>query len=166
VATAAKAEDLPAGGEAAPKKKKKGLIIIIAAVLLLAVGGGAAWFFLKPKPQEEAAPKKVVKKPEFMSIEPWFTVNLTSGGDDRYLQAGLVLEITDPKAQEAIKAKMPLLRSGILLLLSGKSAKELLTAEGKEKLASEVLELIRGKLDVAPPENGVEAVHFSVFVIQ
>lgn len=166
MATAAKAEDLPVGGEAAPKKKK-GLLIIIAAVLVLALGGGAAWFFLKPKPQEEqAAPKKVAKKPEFMSIEPWFTVNLTSGGDDRYLQAGLVLEITDPKALEAIKAKMPLLRSGILLLLSGKSAKELLTAEGKEKLASEVLELIRGKLDVAPPENGVEAVHFSVFVIQ
>lgn len=165
MATAAAKADVSADGAAAPSGNKKTvLIIIVAVVVALVAGGAAAWFLLRQT--VEAQVRAAKKDTEFITVEPAFTVNLAAGGEERFLQAGIVYEISNKKTDAQLKQRLPLIRSGILLLLSGKTTKELLTADGKRKLATEILELTRAQLDVAPPDHGVEGVHFAVFLIQ
>lgn len=145
-------------GDAAPKKgKKKLIIIIVAVVLLLAIAGGGALFFMKKKQAEEEAaaegdgtahvekkPKKEKKKedkhalPVFVPLDP-FVVNLADREVDRYAQIGITLQVEDAKVADEIKAYLPAIRNNILLLLAHKTAEELMTADGKEKLARQVL---------------------------
>ncbi len=143
----------------APKKGPKKLIIIIAAVaLLLVVGGGGAFFMMKKKSDAAAAeedgggdhgkPAKEAKKPEhgkgdhatpptFIPLDP-FVVNLADRESERFAQIGINLQVDDPKMSEEMKAYMPAIRNAVLLILSHKTSEELLTAEGKQKLAEEI----------------------------
>ncbi|MFG6456715.1 flagellar basal body-associated FliL family protein [Roseateles sp. BYS96W] len=145
----------PAAEEAAPKGGgSKKLIIILAAVLVLVlVGGAAAFMLLKKKAHaedgEEGAeaaevapkPKAHVKSdhpPTFVPLDP-FTVNLADKDVDRFAQIGVTLQVDDPKFADQIKAYMPAIRSNVLMVLSHKTAVELLTIEGKEKLARDIM---------------------------
>lgn len=145
----------PAANEAAPKGGgAKKLIIILAAVLVLVLAGGAtALVLLKKKPAAEGedgyeqaddhAPKAKAKPksdhpPTFVPLDP-FTVNLADKDVDRFAQVGITLEVEDPKFAEQIKAYMPAIRSNVLMVLSHKTATELLTREGKEKLARDIM---------------------------
>jgi flagellar FliL protein len=149
-------------GEAAPKKGNKKLIIIVAAAVLLlaAIGGGAVFMMKKKAADEEAAaagdgeeettqvekkkPKKEHKKddkkvlPVFVPLEP-FVVNLADREADRFAQIGLTLQVEDAHAGDEIKAYLPAIRNNILLLLAHKTATELMEADGKEKLARQIL---------------------------
>ena len=151
--------------EAKPKKGKKGLIIIIAAVLLLAGGGGAGWFFfLKPKPEasadaeedhKPAAHKEKAKVKTFANLDP-FTVNLADEGGERFIQVAVVLEVADAKVSSDLTAQMPAVRNAVLMLLSSKLAKELLTVPGKERLAEEIATAAGVQLGWEPPEDDEE----------
>ncbi|MBA4343807.1 MAG: flagellar basal body rod protein [Methylibium sp.] len=143
----------PAAADAPPASGgKKKLIIIIAVVLVLVLGGGvAAMLLLKKKPPAEgeegeeaaaavhtpAATPKPGTPPVFVPLEP-FTVNLADKDVDRFAQVGVTLEVVDAKFGEQIKAYMPAIRSNILMVLSHKTAAELLSLEGKQKLAKEI----------------------------
>jgi flagellar protein FliL len=198
--------------DAAPPAKggKKKLIIIIAAVLLVVlIGGGAAFFLLKKKPAEgeegeehaqaethAPAPKAKPKrdpafKPVFVPLDP-FTVNLADKESERYAQIGVTLEIDDAKTEADLKLYMPAIRNNILMVLSHKTAAQLLTREGKDKLAQSILyasvrplgydieedeEEEEPAADAAPPKKKkkkkkpptnlpVTAVHFSNFIVQ
>jgi flagellar FliL protein len=61
---------------------------------------------------------------------------------------------------------MPVIRSRMLLLLAAKTAEELATTAGKQKLMAELLAEARAPLAGDSPTRGVENVHFSAFVIQ
>jgi flagellar FliL protein len=102
---------------------------------------------------------------EYLSGDPNYTVNLADDDADRYLQLGLVFEITDVQAGLELKERMPALRSDILLLLSAKKSRELNTREAKDQLAEELLALTRRVLP-ARQRKGVKAIDFSMFVIQ
>ena len=201
--------------DAAPPAKggKKKLIIIIAAALLVVlIGGGAAFFLLKKKPAEgaeeggdghaqaearEPAPKAKPKRdpktpPMFLPLDP-FTVNLADKESERYAQIGVTLEIEDAKVGEEIKLYMPAIRNNILMVLSHKTAAQLLTREGKDKVAQSILyasvrplgydieedeDEDEATADGAPPPKKkkkkkkvpmnlpVTAVHFSNFIVQ
>jgi flagellar FliL protein len=144
----------PAAEEAAPKGGgSKKLIIILAAVLVLVLGGGgAAFMLLKKKPVaeegedgeavEEHAPKakahaKSDHPPTFVPLDP-FTVNLADKDVDRFAQIGITFQVEDPHFADQIKAYMPAIRSNVLMVLSHKTAVELLTREGKDKLAKDI----------------------------
>ncbi|WP_269633777.1 flagellar basal body-associated FliL family protein [Pelomonas sp. BJYL3] len=150
MATPAGAEAAAAGGGGGGKKK---LIIIIAAVLLLVIiGGGAALMLMKKKQHAEDedgaeapaaaetshAKPKPGTPPTFVPLDP-FTVNLADKEVDRFAQIGVTLEVGDPKTADQLKAYMPAIRSNVLMVLSHKTSAELLTREGKEKLAREIL---------------------------
>ncbi|MBH9552742.1 flagellar basal body-associated FliL family protein [Inhella gelatinilytica] len=189
----------PAGGG-----KKKLIMILVIVVLLVAVGGGAALMLLKKKPKadedgEEAvddhAPQVEVAKakpgtpPVYMPLEP-FTVNLTDQDVDRYAQIGISLEVVDQKTADTLKGYLPSVRSGVLMVLSRKSAADLLSSEGKERLQKEIQrEAVRPlgyevDLDEASEEDTdtakkkkkkkkkaplalpVSNVHFSQFIVQ
>jgi flagellar FliL protein len=143
----------PAAEEAAPKGGgSKKLIIILAAVLVLVLGGGgAAFMLLKKKPAAEEgedgaeaveAPKakahaKSDHPPTFVPLDP-FTVNLADKDVDRFAQIGITFQVEDPHFADQIKAYMPAIRSNVLMVLSHKTAVELLTREGKDKLAKDI----------------------------
>lgn len=146
-----------AAGEGAPPKSKKLLIIILAAVLvLLLVAGGAAFFLLKKHSssadEEEDAPAashaevtkvpvKVDPKalPAYLPLDP-MVVNLADEGGERVAQVGITLEIEDAHMVDTVKAYLPAIRSSILMLLSQRTAEELLKAEGKQKLADDIVD--------------------------
>ena len=179
--------------EQAPKKKipTKLLIIIAAAVLLLAGGGGAAWFFMgsestetptaeadtsakaseaktkgkdKDKGKDKAVKAADKNPPLFITLEP-FTVNLQKEAGDRYLQVGLIFAVPDEKASDKIKLYMPVVRDRILLLLSSKGVEDLVTVEGKSKLAEEI---VAESLKAIPGSNTktIQNAHYTMFVIQ
>jgi flagellar FliL protein len=137
----------PAGGG-----KKKLIMIIVIALVVVLVGAGAAVMLLKKKPpaeegeegEEEAVAQVEVAKPKpgtppvYLPMEP-FTVNLSDKDADRYAQVGITLEVVDPKTADLLKAYMPAIRSGVLVVLSHKTAVQMLTAEGKARLQREIL---------------------------
>lgn len=139
-------------------------------MVLLASGGGAAWYFMHAKKaaqgghedaKHEAEP---AKPPVFVKLEP-FTVNLSAEGEEHMLQTDIELKVADVKATDTIKAHMPEIRNTLVLLLSSKTASALATAEGKQKLSSEVKVQINKALHVKEDE-GVSGVFFTSFVIQ
>ena len=190
--------------DTAPKEKassKKKLIVIGAIVALLVVAGAAAAFVMMNRhggdEEEGAAPHKAAAAkagpPTFLALEN-MVVNLADPGGDRFAQIGITLELEDAKTAEQVKQYLPAIRSAILLLVSQRTAQELLAREGKEKLAYDVLREVSRPLgyrvskkprkkasqeadedsDEDPPERGrqsqsqnpVRQVLFSSFIIQ
>ena len=185
----------------APKKGNKKLIIIIAAVLLLVLGGGGAFAYIQkqkaaaaaaagddeeegeaPAPHAEAKKHDSKHPPTFVPLEP-FVVNLADKEADRFAQVGVTLEVEDAKFAEELKAYMPAIRNGILMVLAHKTSQELLSQEGKIALQKEILRESVLPLgieiddeDDAPAKgkkkkrravyNPVSAVHFSNFIVQ
>ncbi len=204
MSTAAAAAEAP---PPAAKGKKKLIILIAAAVLLLGGGGGAAFVLLKKKPAaedgdeaahvEKAEPKAKAKHdpkhpPAFSPLEP-FTVNLADREVERYAQVQVTLELDDAKTGDNIKNFMPAIRNNILMVLAHKTSAELLTAEGKTRLAGEIQRATSRALGVevdepedddeaaadsadakpkkkkkkrAEPALPIVAVHFSNFIVQ
>jgi len=181
--------------------KKKLLIIVGVLVLALAAAGGGAVFYMKKKAAEAAAaeegdgaeahaPAAAAHKadpahpPTFVPLDP-FVVNLADRDSDRYAQIGITLEIDDAKFADEMKTYMPAIRNAILMILSHKTAADMLGREGKEMLAAEIArEAVRPlginieaesdddsasskkKRRAAPVYNPVQQVHFSSFIVQ
>ncbi|MFM6992168.1 MAG: flagellar basal body-associated protein FliL [Rhodoferax sp.] len=179
----------------APAKSKKMLIIIVAAVLVLVLGGAAAFFVISKQRAaaedgEEAAPAKAAAHhdpkapPAYLPLDA-MVVNLADPGGERVAQIGITLEVLDAKSSDSVKAYLPTIRSGILMLISQRTAEELLKAEGKEKLAKDILREAsvpfgggededeaestsakKKKKKAAPVQYPVVGVLFSSFIVQ
>lgn len=198
MAEAKKAE----GGEAeeqAPNKKKKLMMIVIGVVVLALIGAGAAFFLMKKSPETDEEdgdepPAKTEKArkaakghddapPVFVKLDA-FTVKLQSEGQEAYLQAVPELRVLDAHLGDKIKQYTPEIRHKVLLILSGKTASELSTPQGVQKLSNEMRVTInaiiepppvrkkgRDKVheepgDLAGPDDPVQAVLFTSFIVQ
>ncbi|WP_300653628.1 flagellar basal body-associated FliL family protein [Hydrogenophaga sp.] len=182
----------------APKKKSKKLLFIIIGVVVLAlIGAGAALFIMKKNAAaaddefaDEEPAAHVAKDPKtapvFMPLEN-MVVNLADPGGTRFIQLGLTLQLQDAKTETDVKTYMPSIRSDILLLISQRTADEMLQVQGKEKLAKDIITAISKEMDYeiadsadaehadeAPkkkkksktPPNPVQAVLFSSLIVQ
>jgi len=146
----AKPEAAEDGAAKAPAKSKKMLIIIVGAVLVLALGGGGAFFYISKQraaaaeegedaPTSKSADQGKPKAPPAYLPLDNMVVNLADPGGERVAQVGITLEVADAHAADTVKAFLPTIRSGILLLLSQRTAEELLKPEGKQQLAKDIL---------------------------
>lgn len=159
-----------------PAKSKKMLIMIIGAVLVLVLGGGGAYVYVSKQRAAAAAAAedgedgdghaKTAAKSDHKSAPPAYlpldnmVVNLADPGGERVAQIGITLEVVDSKASDSVKAYMPTIRSGILMLVSQRTAEEILKPEGKAKLAKDILRetsLPFGGGDDAPEEDSATA---------
>ena len=66
-------------------------------------------------------------------------INLGDEGGGRFAQVGITFQIRDPKLVEDVKKVLPTIRNRILISLSERKAQDLLTKEGKERLAADIL---------------------------
>lgn len=179
---AARGAATDAASPAAPVRGKKKLLLIAAAVLLvMLIAGAATAYFVAQKRAAAAAslglygasaPAEEEKKPvdaappTFLPLDP-FVVNLADKDSDRYAQIGVTLEVNDAASADRLRAYMPAIRNGILLVLAQKGSPELLSAEGKRALATEIMrEAVRPLGAVPGGPSPVRAVHFSSFIIQ
>ena len=177
---------------AAPKKSKMMLIIILLLVVVAGAGGFFGWKHFKAKAEadttahaatashddeesdDEDKPKKSKKKKKkdkehgeegaTVNFEP-FLVNLADKEASRYVKTSIRLLVKNKESAETIakgETLMPRMRDTILTLLSTKTAAEMTSNEGKEKLKKE----IREKVNEYLPEEGAEDVFFTDFVVQ
>lgn len=164
----------------APAKSGKGKFIVLALVgLLLGVGGGGAGAYMLLAKKKAAAaeseehaepsakPPAAVKKSAsvFLPLDT-FVVNLADTENERYMQLGIVLELSDAATGETIKNQMPAVRNRILLLASSKLAKDLSTRAGKEALANEILAETKRVLSPKGDVPQLEGVHFASLIVQ
>ena len=148
-------------------KFKRIALIAVIALGAAAAAGGMCVFLSKEgvghasKPAEPAP----LAAPVFFPLDP-LTVNLQSDDGAQHLRVGLSLKLTDSKAQEQLTARMPEIRSRILLALSNKHPEELATPDGKRSLAKELRELIEQPTQPGNQRAKVDDVLFTEFVVQ
>ena len=181
--------------ESPRRGRRKLLALSVAAAVVLAGAGGAVAWRIKKKQAEAAAeaseaadgddsaappPLHEVRKtpPAFLPMEN-FVVNLADRDSERFAQIGITLELDDGKYADQLKAYMPAIRNGVLMVIAHKTSQELLTRAGKDKLATEILrEAVRPMGIELEDEDGPRAgktpldqspirhVLFSSFIIQ
>ena len=139
-----------AAGALAPVKSKKMLVIVGALVLVLILAAAGAYIFISkrnaaaaedtedPSKVHAASQDKPRTPPVYLPLDP-MVVNLADPGGEKVAQVGITFEVADAKASDAVKAYLPTIRSGVLLLISQRTSEELLKPEGKEKLALDIL---------------------------
>jgi flagellar FliL protein len=145
---------------AKPAKSKKFLLIGGILFVVLALAGGGAWFFISKKnaaAAEDGSIEEVVHAapkgpPTFLPLDN-MVVNLADPGGEKVAQIGITLELADAHATDKVKVYLPSIRSSILLLISQRTAEELLQLEGKEKLAADIL------VEASRPFDGADAGH-------
>jgi flagellar FliL protein len=173
--------------EAPPVKSSKKMLIIVIALILLINAGAIAYLLMRPA----HAPADVASEESRSAIPPkyvalgTFTANLIHEEGDRYLQVAISIKVSKPELEEKIKASNPEILHHVNMLLQSKRPSELATLEGKEKLSSDIKNLVEGVLGLrkttpvnsptqsSSPANeprqtksGIEEVLFTSFIIQ
>jgi flagellar FliL protein len=157
----------PAADAAPIRRPRTKLIVLGALVLALVLAAGVVVFLKQRSAQmlaaagedeavaEQSSPAHIDPKgvPIYLPLDP-FIVNLADREADRYAQIGITLELDSNMSGEQIKAYMPAIRNAILLILANKTSNELLSREGKEQLAQEIMrEAVRPMgIELAAPE--------------
>jgi flagellar protein FliL len=162
-----KAAEAPAEAQAGGNPKKKMMLIILAAVIASsAAAGGAVWFMGRSGKSAPAKEVEVKSSPAiFVPLEP-FTVNLQTENADQFLQTTIQLQVGDLASVEVFKSNLAIVRNRILILLSSKKASEISSAEGKQKLADEVVELMKQPFTPKGKPQDVTNALFTAFIIQ
>jgi len=158
--------------EEEPKKGGMGKLIMIIVLVVVLGGGGAAGYFFREKipfvnqyfgkheEGEETAKKKTAVGP-ILPLDP-FVFNL-SGNQTKFAKVSVAVEMKDAKVMEEAKKMIPVIRDGILTVLSAKSPDVLLDMASRDKIKKELQEHLKGVFHV---ENGVQAVYITDMVIQ
>lgn len=156
-----------------PKKSGKRMIAVIAMVIFLGGGGAGFWYFMSLRNtaalaqleegndtahMAESKKHDKTKKPIFTTLEN-FTVNLNDPGGMHLAQIGITLEVENADVDTAIKDHLPIVRNRILFLISSKKIEDLLTLDGKSRLARQIQAAIAQsigidiKMDDGAPET-------------
>jgi flagellar basal body-associated protein FliL len=94
-----------------------------------------------------------------------FTVQLSSDGELQFLQINIELKLANQQCRNKIQTHMPEIRDEILRLLSSKTAKDIESSYGKDKLAISIKSTINSAIG-ENAQNGVSEVLFASFEIQ
>jgi flagellar FliL protein len=184
--------------EAAPAKSKKLLLIVGLLVVVLVLAAGGAWVYISKQraaaedgDEVASAPAASHEPPVYLPLDNQnqaLVVNLADPGGEKVAQVGVVLEVADAHASDEVKKYLPTIRSATLLMISQRTAAELLSREGKDKLAADILheagrpfgaaedsagedkakkkKPAKKEADKAHSANPVRAVLFSSFIVQ
>jgi flagellar protein FliL len=159
---------------AVPETKKKNKLVlwlVLGAVLALMGGGGflARKYFTgsQAAPDQGAGAKEraaIHNVKSVMNLDA-FLVNLGDTETTRFVKVTFRLGLDDAKSGEEYTSDAVILaatRDKIISLLSVKTAEELLSPDGKERLRSE----IREKVNLILPKGKILEVYIMDFVVQ
>jgi len=119
-------------------------------------------------------------RPKFIDIGT-FTVNLSGEAGSQNLQTSIALKLTKPGLDGKIKSSIPEIMHHVNMVLQSKQSSELVSYEGKEKLAQQIkeqVEYVMGFRKTSPGygyalnaeptirKNGISDVLFTSFIIQ
>jgi flagellar protein FliL len=148
------------------KKSGKGLImVILGAVVVLGALGFFGYRYYMGKGHKGAAEKTgqtAIKEEvkDTLALEP-FLVNLADKDESRFVKTTFQLGLAE-KMKEDSKSSVPAMRDSIITLLSSKTADQILTPQGKDKLREE----IRTRVNAVSPKTKVLEVYIVDFVVQ
>ena len=157
------------------KPKFNKIWILIAALSLVVVGDVSLRVvsYVRGRTAPAAGPgdkskagagekEKKVEVKSTLALEP-FLVNLADKDEIRFVKATFQLGLPDEKTEIAgDKVVLAELRDSIISLLSSKTAEQILSPEGKDKLREE----IRNRINVLAPKLKVQDVFIVDFVVQ
>jgi len=103
---------------------------------------------------------------KYYSLSPPIVVNVTDKGKVRHLQIGIQLRLDDPADTPLVQEHKPAIQHTLVMLLSGREAKEVRSVKGKEKLRSDATEALQKIMTENIGKPTVNAVYFTTFVIQ
>ncbi|WP_336366940.1 flagellar basal body-associated FliL family protein [Marinobacter sp. C2H3] len=160
--------------QGAPAKKGKlKLILLVVLGVLLAIGlsvAGTVWFLGGGLPGSDDHAETASEEPAFVpasyvDIEKPLITTVQANGSQHYAQVFVSLQATDPKAIEAAKLHLPLIRSRLVTTLSGSDFMTLQTPDGRQGLVDAMLATVNKTLE-QEGEPDVDAVLFRNFVVQ
>lgn len=144
--------------------------LLIATVLLVVVGAGLYFTGMLDSLLGSGASTENAGPPPrvaiYQPLEPPFVVNFEHRGALRFLQLSVDVMFYAQSRIDMLKAQMPAIRNGVILLLSSKDYEALSTVEAKELLREEILEVVASTLEldyealVANEEGGVYITNF------
>ncbi len=164
--------------EPVPRKKKSKLIFILVFLILLLCGGSAgAYFFFGDRIMERLVAnssagragakkaaaleaKKISAGGPILTLDP-FIFNL-AGNSSRFAKVSLAVSLQNPKAFEEAKKIVPVLRDKALMVLSGKSAEELIDVGKRDSIKSELQNALK---DLFKEKEDLESVYITDIII-
>lgn len=140
-----------------PAKPKSRLAVVLFGIVL--VGAVALYFWVRPEHSTSAG--NAARAGYTLPLET-FVVNLTAPTDRAYLRVGITLALSNPAPKNREEIPVAQIRDVVLSVLSAAQANQLMGAEGKQRLKSEIL----GALQQRMPQVGVQDVYFTEFLVQ
>ena len=155
--------------EEGKKSGGKMIILIVVAVLLVVASIGGTLYFSGALNKKEEEKKDILAELNptlYLKLEPEFIVNFSGDQEVSYIQVEIALMARQQYFLDQVTANMPAIRHQILLILSGQKYSELRTSEGKNKLRESILTMVQEIVGGTPKVPGIEAVHFTMFIMQ
>lgn len=160
--------------------KKKLILLIGVGVVVVALSVGGTLLALSvlggdPPAAEmteagaegEGEPEDVLPTPAiYYPLKPPIIVTYDVRGRQRYAQIELTLLTREDEVVAAVESHMPMIRSALVMLISGQTYEEAQTAEGKELLRQACLQELRRLLEQEIGNPGIEQVLYTNFVMQ
>lgn len=163
--------------EAPPKKKRSKLIFLLLILILLGGGGAGAYFFFGDRILERfvantsaghalakkaaaAEQKKGGSGGPILTLDP-FIFNL-AGNSSRFAKVSLAVSLQNAKAFEDAKKMVPVLRDKALMVLSAKSAEELIDVSKRDPIK---IELQNSLKELFKEKEDLESVYITDIII-
>ncbi len=104
--------------------------------------------------------------PGYLALTPPIVVNLASDRRTKYLKLDIQFYLETSHDAELVTTHMPLLRDRLINLLGGRQPDQLMSADAREQLRTEVLEKLRATLTEQTGAPAISALYFTDFIIQ
>lgn len=151
------------------------IIVIVIVVIIALLAASLAGYFLKDvvdglfsaEAESEKSGKDEVDARSYVTLEPPFIVNLHDAPRERLVQISMAILVRAEEVAAFLEKNRPMIRNNILLALAAQDPKDLLTAEGKEKLQATLLSEVRKvQKDLTGADSGIDELFFTAFVMQ
>lgn len=146
------------------------LAVVLAA--LVAIASVAATLYFSGRVRLAEAGTEVAKQPAaalptpiFVPLEP-FTVTLRNRDSRGILYVAITLRVTDEASRHLLGVYMPEVRNRVLLELSTQDPLTVQTPDGRTRLATDLVRVLRAPYPPQPEGPKISNVLFTAFVVQ
>jgi flagellar FliL protein len=173
--------ETPEGEETQPQPRPRRRYLLWTGVVLLVVALSAAvWLYFElglwgprtkaPPSAHTASAPAHRDKPKgealYVGLEPPFVVNFEVERELHFLQTSLVVMVHDQAAADMIQRHLPRIRNNVIMLLAGETFARISTAEGRQRLRTQLLEEVNSVLRDVSNGTSADAVYITNFVMQ